>query len=157
MTQRMIFLQGAALASSLVHVLIDARIGLFGAGASMTFMQFLAFLVTAALYGWWLAPLAVGIWGTRAAILSLALISGIWTALANGVVGIAACPIPCAGAAPYQDVAHVASAVIGSAAAWYAWRVYRRTAGPITPVRTLVPTAGLLFLAIATSAAATLT
>lgn len=156
MTVRMIAVQGYALSASLLHVLIDAHLGLFGAPPAVTFVQAVAFAFIAALYGWWMAPLAVGIWGTRAGLLSLALLAGIWSFIVNGVVGIVACPIPCAAAAPYQDMAHLANIALGGAGAWYAWRVFRKTSGPITPTRTLTTTvvllaATLLFVTLASA------
>lgn len=126
----MVLLQGMAITSSLFHVLIDAWIGLFRSGPAMTLGQALTFAVIAALYGWWLAPLAVGTWGMRGALLALVVLAGGWAALANGVAGLFVC-FPCAEAAPYQDIAHIGSLLTGIAAAWYAWVVYRRTAGPV--------------------------
>ncbi len=34
--------------------------------------------------------------------------------LANGVAVLAACPPPCAGAFPYQDISHIANVIVGA-------------------------------------------
>jgi hypothetical protein len=130
MTPGVLMLQSAALAASLLHVLIDVWIGLFGRGGPMPLGQGALLIAFAMLYGWWISPLAAATAGVRGAMLALVMLSGVWAALGNGLVGLGACFIPCAGAAPFQDVAHVASLVLGVWAAWLALRAYRAMPGP---------------------------
>jgi hypothetical protein len=130
MTAGPLILQGAALASSLLHVLIDVWIDLFGRGPGMTPGQAALLTAFAVLYGWWISPIAAATAGVRGAMLALAVLSGVWAALGNGAIALGACFVPCAGAAPFQDIAHVASLVFGAWAAWSAYRAYRAMPGP---------------------------
>ena len=131
MTPRILLLQGAAIAASLFHVLIDVWIDLFGAsgsvagGPTLTAAQALTLLAFAVLYGWWNSPIAAATAGVRGAMLALAVLAFVWVFLGNGVAGFIACFPPCAGAAPWQDAAHLASVVFGGWAAWVAWRAWR--------------------------------
>jgi len=138
MTPRILLLQAAAIAASLFHVLIDVWIGLFGAsggvvvagGPTLTAAQALTLLAFAVLYGWWNSPIAAATAGVRGAMLALAVLAFVWVFLGNGVAGFIACFPPCAGAAPWQDAAHLASVVFGGWAAWAAWSAYRAMRGP---------------------------
>lgn len=143
MTPRLLLLQGAAITTSLFHVLIDVIIGLYGlaeptlplegvtlAGRSITVQQGLTLVSFALLYGWWNSPIAAATAGVRGAMLALAVLAFVWVFLGNGVAGFIACFPPCASAYPWQDAAHLASAVFGGWAALTAWRAYRGMAGP---------------------------
>lgn len=152
MTPRILLLQGAAIAASLLHVLIDVLIELYdsaGGGAvaggrSITTAQGLTLLSFALLYGWWNSPIAAATAGVRGATLALAVLAFVWVFLGNGVAGFIACFPPCAGAFPWQDAAHLASAVFGGWAAWAAWTAYRAMPDPTQ----LAPTATAVVLVV---------
>lgn len=131
MTPALIALNGAAIAASLAHVLIDLYIGLFGSGKSMPLAQALLVFVLAGLYGWWAAALSAAAQGERGMTLSLVLLGAVWVALGNGVAGLVGCAPICPNAAPYQDVTHVASLALGALAAYADWRLFRRQTGPV--------------------------
>jgi hypothetical protein len=152
MTPTLLILQAAALAASLLHVLIDVWIGLFGRGGPMPLGQGALLVAFAVLYGWWASPLAAATAGVRGAMLALGVLSGVWAGLGNGAVGLGACFVPCAGAAPFQDVAHLASLVFGAWAAWAALRAYRAMAGP-TQWAPTVTAVVLIFIVFALEAA----
>lgn len=140
MTPTLLLLQGAAVVASLTHLLIDSWLGLFGSGDPISPGEALTLISVALVYGWWLSPIAAATNGVRGAMLALVILAGFWAGFANGLVGLAACFIPCAGAAPFQDIPHVASLVFGVWAAWVAWRAYRAMPGdtqlapPVTAV-----------------------
>lgn len=133
MTPAVLLLQAAAIAASLFHVLIDVIIGLYGfvpGQSSLGLPQALTLLSFALVYGWWPSACAAATAGIRGATLALAILAFVWVFLGNGVAGAIACFPPCAGAFPWQDGAHLASAVFGGWAALAAWRVYRAMPGP---------------------------
>src|SRR5688572_3523766 len=111
MTPRILLLQGAAIAASLFHVLIDVIIELYGragggliaGGRTITVAQALTLLSFALLYGWWNSPIAAATAGVRGATLALAVLAFVWVFLGNGIVGFLACFPPCSGAFPWQD------------------------------------------------------
>ncbi len=140
MTPRILLLQGAAIAASLFHVLIDVWIDLFGAGEPIAVGEALTLLSLALLYGWWNSPIAAATAGIRGATLALAVLAFVWVFLGNGVAGVIACFPPCSGAFPWQDAAHLASAVFGGWAAWAAWSAYRAMPGStqLAPAMTAV-------------------
>lgn len=151
MTPRLAFLQGAAIAASLFHVLIDAWLGLFGRG-QMTVGQALMLMSLAAIYGWWPAATAAAATGRRGAMLALAILAGVWAFLGQGLAGLAFCFVPCGGVPPWGDVSHLASLVFGGWAAMEAWRAYRAMPGP-TQVAFPVTAVVLIVLAFALGAA----
>ena len=151
MTPVLIMLNGAAIATSLAHVLIDVYIGLFGAGKTMPLAQALLVFVIAGLYGWWAAALAGAAQGERGLTLSLVLLSAVWVALGNGVAGLVGCAPICPNAAPYQDLTHIASLVVGAAAAYADWRLFREQSGPVR-ARFWVTAALFLIALVATQA-----
>jgi hypothetical protein len=141
MTPGVLLLQAAAIAASLFHVLIDVIIGLFGlaepsrpatflGAQSITMAQALTLLSFALVYGWWASAAAAATAGVRGATLALAVLAFIWVFLGNGIAGLLACFPPCGNAFPWQDAAHLASAVFGGWAALAAWRAYRAMRGP---------------------------
>lgn len=112
----------------LTHVLIDQHIGLWGASSEqMSVLQAAHVGTKGLLFGWWVLMLA---WarsparpGAPLALLLLVLIKGF---LSEGLVALFACPPPCAGAFPYQDVVHVANLVVGGLASWAAYRSWKQ-------------------------------
>lgn len=131
MTPTLLLLQVAAATVSLLGWLILMREGVFGTGAAITFGQGMALLTIAAVYGWWLSPIAALTGGVRGAALALVVIDVVWVVLAQGVAGYAFCAFPvCPTAAPFSDINRLGSVVFGLAAAWTAWRAYRAMPGP---------------------------
>lgn len=131
MTPRLLLLQGAAATVSLLGWLILMREGIFGSGPAITAGQGMALLTTAAVYGWWLSPVAAMTGGVRGAALALVVIDVLWVVLAQGAAGFAFCAVPlCPGAAPFGDLNRYGSVIFGLAAAWTAWRAYRAMPGP---------------------------
>lgn len=131
MSATVLLLQAAAAAFSLLGWLILMRDGVFGLGAGITPGQGMALVTIAAVYGWWLSPVAALTSGIRGAALALVVIDVLWVFLGQGVAGYAFCAFPvCPSAAPFSDVNRLGSVVFGLAAAWTAWRAYRAMPGP---------------------------
>lgn len=124
----MIALQGAALAGSLLHALVDVWLGLFGTGPAIRPGQAATLVAITLLYCWWALLLSFA--GRRDVLFALAALAGIWGAVANGLVGLAACFVPCAGAFPLGDFAHLASLIFGAWAALATVRAAGTAAGP---------------------------
>ena len=123
--------QGAAATLSLFGYLVITRGGGFGSGRGILSGEALALLTVAALYGWWLAPVAASTRGVRGATLALVIIDLLWVVLGQGVAGLVFCAVPvCPDATPWTDIIRYGSLVLGAAAAWTAWRAYRATPGP---------------------------
>lgn len=123
----MIGLSVVALSVSLTHTFIDLFIGLYGSGSTMNLLQAGLIAALATLHGWWAAAIARAASG-RGAELTLALFAGVWLLGGNGVGGLVSCPPSCPNAWPYQDVAHVASVIVGALAIHLAWRARRQAA-----------------------------
>lgn len=129
MTPTLLLLQGAAVAASLLHVLLDVWLGFFGRPPDITLGRGLTLLAMALVYAWWPSAIAAATSGTRGAMLALAILAGLWALFGQGIAGLAYCFPPCSLAAPWADVAHLASAVFGGWAALAAWRAYRAMPG----------------------------
>lgn len=122
-----------ALGFSLAHALIDFQVGLFGPSSeNMTAGQALLVTLVGLLYAWWGVSFAwAGSPGARAVGLAgLLVLAFVWSFLANGVVGVAACPPPCSAAWPYQDIAHFGNIIFGGLASAATWRAVRFNSGP---------------------------
>lgn len=131
MTPKNLLLQGAAATVSLLGWLILAREGVFGSGRQVTAGEGMALLTIAALYGWWLSPVAALTSGVKGAALALVVIDVLWVVLAQGLAGLAFCALPaCPTAAPFSDINRYGSVIFGVLAAWTAWRAYRAMPGP---------------------------
>ena len=130
----MIALSVFALSVSLTHTFIDLFIGLYGSGAEMNVLQAGLIAALAALHGWWAAAIAHAASG-RGGELTLALLAGVWLLGWNGVGGLVGCPPACPNAWPYQDVAHVASVIVGAMATRSAWGARRQAALRTTEAR----------------------
>jgi len=141
MTPALLMLQGAAATVSLLGYLVITRSGAFGSGVGMQTGESLALRTTAAVYGWWLAPVAAATGGVRGAALALVIIDVLWVFLGQGVAGLIFCAVPvCPDATPWTDIVRYGSLVLGAAAAWTAWGAYRAMRGPTqwAPVATAV-------------------
>ena len=115
----------AALLASLVHVLIDFHLGLYGDTSSrMSSLQAANLFLTSLVYGWWIYAVGVASTGNKSALVSALVIVALWGLLWNGVVGLAVSPPP-SSAFPYQDIAHVSCIVFGAGASASIWRASR--------------------------------
>jgi hypothetical protein len=123
-------LQSLALAASLMHVIVDFQVGLYGTGTIVSGLQaanIVAYAAMYALWGWALGAAA----GSRGAVASLVILAGGWAAMGQGLIGFVACPPPCGGATGIQDAAHFLSLVVGAWAAYATARVFGESPGPI--------------------------
>jgi hypothetical protein len=124
-------LGAAALGLSLFHTLVDWHIGLFGASSQiLSAPQAALAWVTAALYGWWGWSLAAAAAGQRSYLASVLALTVGWALAGNGLV-ILACPPPCPGGFPHQDLAHIGSLVLGAVGGVAVWLALRERAGSI--------------------------
>lgn len=115
---------GAALLVSLVHVIIDYHLGLYGPhGSAMTPLQAANAILTATAFAWWLILVGWAAQGNKTALLSNAIFILVWVCFWNGLIGLMVAPPPSA-VFPYQDLAHVGGIVIGAGAALFTWRAY---------------------------------
>ena len=115
-----------ALAFSLFHLMVDFYDGLFGRGPQrVSFSQAGLLLLIGLLYAWWGFSFAIAaVTGTRrAGLTSLFFIAVGWSFIGHGVVGVFTCLPPCAGTAPYGDIAHLGNLIFGGAAAYTTWNV----------------------------------
>ena len=86
----------AALVASLVHVLVDFHIGLYGETSSrVSSLQVANLFFTSLVYGWWIYAVAAS--GDKSALVSALVIVALWAFLWNGVVGHAVSPRLAAG------------------------------------------------------------
>jgi hypothetical protein len=145
-----------ALGVSLVHVLIDYSVGLYGRSSSfMSALQATNIVMIALIYACWLAAMAWAGRGQKTAGVCLLVLTIGWTFLGNGLVVIAACPPPCRDAFPYQDIAHLSNVIFGALATYTIWRTMRAWTGRISwsfPLSLI----GVLVVAWAVSAVQTL-
>ena len=110
-----------AFVASAAHVAIDFLADVYPWSVSGALVAVSA----AAVYALWAAALRSARRGSADALRAAALLALVQAALANGVIALVPCPpvalvgaaAPCA-LAPWQDLAHVASAVAGAVAAW---------------------------------------
>ncbi len=115
----------AALVASLLHVLVDFHIGLYGEASSrMSSLQAANLFFTSLVYGLWIYAAAVAATGDKSALVSALVIAVLWAFLWNGVVGLAVSPPP-SSAFPYQDIAHASSILFDAGASGSLWRVSR--------------------------------
>lgn len=132
---RWAWLGGLALGFSLVHVLFDYQIGLFGQTSDdVSWVQATLAFLLGALYVIWGVSFAMAQGGTwrRSGLVSLLMLALAWSFLANGLVGVLACLPPCSGAFPYQDVAHLGNIIFGGWASYATWARVRATSGGIS-------------------------
>lgn len=137
-----LWLGGLALAFSLVHVLLDYQIGLFGQTSNdVSWVQAALALLLGLLYAWWGVSFAMSGGSTwqAAGLASLLWLSLLWAFLANGVAGVFACLPPCPGAFPYQDIAHFGNIIFGGWASYATWTALRASRTSMRWRAALVP------------------
>jgi hypothetical protein len=128
---RWLWLNLVALAFSLLHVLIDGQIGLWGRSSpAVSPLQASYMLLISLIYALWGLSLAWTVRGEKAGMLGLFSLTLLWSFLANGVVAIFASPPPSAAAFPYQDIAHFGNALFGGLASYALWKALRSDARP---------------------------
>lgn len=125
--ERIVVLSAAAAGLVLAHVMIDQHIGLWGATSEqMSPLQAANVAGHGLLFAWWMLVIAWAREPARpGATMALTVVVGVEAFLLNGLVALAACPPPCAGAFPYQDLVHVATVVVGGWAGLEAYRSWR--------------------------------
>jgi len=123
-----IALQAAALASSLLHALVDVWIGIFGRGQAIRAGEAATLVAIAVLYAWWALLFSVA--ARRDALWGLLALAGFWAAFTSGAIGFAFCVPPCAGAPPLGDLSHLGSLVFGAWAMLATWRAMRTARDP---------------------------
>ncbi len=99
-------------------------------------------------YGWWGVALGLAAQGHRAGLTSLVVLSAGWTFAGNGLP-IFACLPPCAGAFPYQNIAHIGSLLVGGWAAYATWRAMHACHGApglVMPIMTVLLVGALFAL-----------
>ena len=133
-----------ALAFSLMHVLLDYHVGLFGQTSSeLSWVQAALVLLLGLLYAWWGVSFAMagGSAWQAAGLAGLLWLSLLWSFLANGVAGVFACLPPCSSAFPYQDIVHFGNIIFGGWAAYSTWTALRAARTGIRWQAALVPLA----------------
>ena len=141
---RWLWLNIVALVFSLIHILIDFSIGLWGkSSAVLSAVQMLNILFIALTYGFWGLALAWAARGERRGLVTVFALTLLWSFLGNGVIGLLAAPPPSA-AFPYQDLAHLGNVIFGGLALWALWRPMRAGRGPSDWRHTLIPLALLV-------------
>jgi hypothetical protein len=140
-----LWLSLAAMAVSLMHILLDFGVGLFPLRGNVAPAVGAVLVLISLIQAWWGASLAAGARGVGGGVASAAILGLGWTLLTNGF-SIVFCPPSCPVAAPLADVAHIGSLVLGIAAPaagiWALWRGRVRV-GWVLP-------AGALVLVVAT-------
>lgn len=131
---RVVWLAAASAGLVLAHVLIDQHIGLFGpTSEAMSLLQAANVAGHGLLFAWWMLLVAWARAPARpGATMALTAMVAVEALGLNGLVALAACPPPCAGAFPYQDIVHVATVVVGgwaSLAGYRAWKTSHRGEG----------------------------
>ncbi len=110
-----LWLSALALGVSLTDVFVDWHIGLFGAPSmEMSALHATLVLLVSVVPAWWALALALASHGQKPALVSVLVLDLGYALLANGVAVLAACPPPCAGAFPYQDISHIANVIVGA-------------------------------------------
>lgn len=116
-----------AIGFSLSHLILDWHLDLFGplTTTSLSGVQAVVLVVSAAVYAAWAGALALAGQGSRhglIATLGLCALGG----LGNGLA-IVFCLPPCSAAAPFGDVSHIGSLVFGAWAMVESWRALKQS------------------------------
>lgn len=138
-----------ALAFSLVHVLLDYQVGLFGRTSNdVSWAQAALALLLGLLYAWWGVAFALSGGSTWQALglVNLLWLSLLWAFLGNGLAGVFACLPPCSGAFPYQDIAHFGNIIFGGWASYATWSALRTSRVGVRWQAALVPLALVMTL-----------
>lgn len=132
---------------ALVHILIDRHIGLAGPTSDeMGWLTALDILGIGFLFAWWVRSVDEASYAQdRGAALSVVLLAFVVSFLGHGIIGVAACPPPCDGAYPYQDLAHVGNVLVGGLAAWASWTRLREMPGTTRWVHPMITVALVLW------------
>ena len=131
MTPLLVFLQGLALAASIMQTLISTSVGVFGSGDATTLARSMNLVSLAALYGWWPAPMYAAATGARGGLLALILLDVLVTTLSSGLASLYFCPPSCQAMPPLGDIGNFAAIVTGAVATIATWRAFRASTGPI--------------------------
>ncbi len=102
----------AAMAVSIMHMLLDFGVGLFPMQDTLAPGVVVVVLLIPLIQVWWVLSLMAGARGARGGVASAVILGLGWTLLTNGS-SIQFCPPRCPYAAPMSDVAHVGSVVLG--------------------------------------------
>lgn len=127
----LLWTQGAAIAFSFAHAIMDWFVGLFGtdranlspAAASLLGLEGL-------MYAGWATALALALGGERTWMAVVFVFTVGWAFLANGG-SILFCLPPCPALLPYGDIAHLGSLIFGAWASIVAWRRVRGSGAPV--------------------------
>jgi hypothetical protein len=115
----------AAMAVSLLHILIDLGVGLFDMRGRLPPSVISVLVVVVLIHLWWVLSFIAGAQGRGGGLLSTAVLALGWTTLMNGYP-IVYCPPTCAPGAPLSDLSHIGSLILGPLAAitalWALWR-----------------------------------
>lgn len=127
---RWFWLNVVALTFSLIDVLIDFSIGLWGKSSSaLSVVQMLNILLIAVIYGWWGWSLVWASRGSKRALISLFGTTFTWPFLTNGLFAVLTCVV-CRDAFPYQDISHFGSLIFGGLAVYAIWKEIRAAHEP---------------------------
>lgn len=115
----------AAMASGLLHILLDMGVGLFDMDGRLSVGVASVLIVIVLIHIWWVLSFVAGAQGRGGGILSAAVLALGWTTMMNGYP-IVFCPPTCVPGSPLSDIAHIGSLVLGPlaalAATWALWR-----------------------------------
>ena len=115
----------AAMAVSLLHILLDMGVGLFDMDGRLSLGVGSVLVVIVLIHVWWVLSIVAGTQGRGGGILSVAVLALGWTTMMNGYP-IVFCPPTCVPGSPLSDIAHICSLVLGPLAAlaalWTLWR-----------------------------------
>lgn len=128
---RWLGLSGAALTATVLHMIVDAHIGI-GGGPSvvMSSVEATSAVLHALILGGWMVAVAFAARGNRTGTASALVFTVLWAVFVNGIVAFLVAPPPSA-AFPYQDIAHAGSLLFGGLAAYSLWQEFKRQDGTI--------------------------
>lgn len=129
----------AAMAVSLLHIVIDFGVGLFDLRGTLAPTEAAVLLGIVLIHVWWVVSFIAGVQGNGGGLLSIAVLALVWSSLTNGFP-IVYCPPTCHEAYPLSDIAHIGSLAAGPIVTlvvlWTLWRERPRIglAGWILPL-----------------------
>jgi len=135
-----LWLSLAAMAVSIMHILLDFGVGLFPMQGTLAPAVGAVVVLIPLIQVWWVVSLVAGARGVGGGVASAVILGLGWTLLTNGFAIVYCMPL-CPFAAPLTDVAHVGSLVLGIVAPvvgiWALWRAWVRV-GWVLPAVALV-------------------
>jgi len=132
-TPAWLILGAVALGAGLAGTLFDLRAGVYGPTTPQITGGHVLFTLALGLgYGWWALSLAEARTNGKAWLPSLIALELGWSLLANAFSALAPCA-GCSGAAPYQDLGHIAGLIFGVWAAAAGALAYRLIPGSRAP------------------------